>query len=434
MKKNTFIMGTLAALLAFGLMLTACGKDDDTPPPDPDAAAKQAAGDLAADLGAGATVDPTDPTKVNVTGALSPTGELAVGEGVTLAVQSGGSLTLSDGATLAGGGTIALDGGSLVDTREGTSGYFGALAGDEFTIEIGAGATLSTKDGTTDRPLFGEVSNTTGQGASFFQLDSTDKVELVGDGDGHVTVKITGGTVDLNRPEVDKSWTASAAMPLEIAPGATLLVKAGNLNIDDNALTVNGTLEISGGTHLAYAQNLFTNSSTGTIKVFHGGSIIRIYGGTVGNGAKMASLVVGGIWANGENDKKSSYFVWNDTNTTGTDFITFDLGAKAITISSGSTIKLYAPAEVIDGYTQTAIGGDNWLKPLTFKSGPTTVPASGTYQFTSLTVSSDTLVGGGTTPTLVIDTGGSISGLNSAGIAVSIANTYTWNSSAWAGN
>jgi hypothetical protein len=155
-------------------------------------------------------------------------------------------------------------------------------------------------------------------------LNGSDKVELISDGTGAVTIKVTAGSVDLNRTENNASWTASAAMPLEIGPDATLAVKKGNLNIDDDALTVNSTLEISNGTHLARAAALFTNGSTGTIKVYDGGSIVRLYGTNDGN--TRASLVVGSAWAANSTDKAASYFAWNDSTDTG--YITFNLGVK----------------------------------------------------------------------------------------------------------
>ncbi|MDR3311508.1 MAG: hypothetical protein LBS64_00015 [Spirochaetaceae bacterium] len=387
-------------------MAAGCKSDDPGP-----SAAEQAAG-LATGLGTGAAVDETDLTKVNVTGEIEITGTVTVGAGVTLA--------LSSDAELAGDGKIVLA-GDLVDSRTGTSGYFGAVAGDTFTIEVRAGATLTTKDSSADRPLFGAPSDEEENTTPYFQLEGNDKVELVGNGES-VTIKIAAGTVDLNRPQADKSWTASEDLPLEIAAGATLVVKAGNLNIDNDALKVNGTLEISGGTHLARPAALFTNGSTGKIKVYHGGSIVRLYGTTGGN--TRASLVAGGPWATADDDKNASYFVWGDTATSGTDFITFDLGTnKDITISDGSKIKLHKPADA--GSTAS------WLSPLEFNSALTGLaPTTGKYVFKSLTVTSGVLVGDGTTPTLKIGTGGSVTSLITNAAAVTATGTYTW-SSTW---
>jgi hypothetical protein len=395
MKRNLF-SGLTALVLAIGFVLVGCGDDPIPAPPTP---AEQAAA-LEADLGDGAKIDPDDPTKVNVSGEVTVTGTVPVGAGVTLALSEGGGLT--------GDGTIELA-GALVDERTGTDGYFGALAGDTFTIEVGAGATLSTKDEDTNRPLFGAPSDVEAATTPYFQLDGPDKVELVGTG-AAVTIKVTAGTVELNRTEANASWTPTTALPLEIAPGATLVVKGGNLNVDDDALVVNGTLEIKSGSHLARPAALFTNGSVGIIRVYEGGSIVRLFGTTGGNA--RASLVVGSAWALETADKAASYFVWN--GSTGTDYIAFDLGRKAIIISDGSKLKLGTPS-----------GTANFVTALTFNGNPTVTPASGTWQFLSLTVTTGTLPGYDTNAKYIIETGGVVSG---TGLGTSVA-THTWNSS-----
>jgi hypothetical protein len=425
--KKEFLTGLTALLLAIGLIVAGCedGSTDDSPPAP--TAAEQATG-LAGSLGDGAAVDPNDPTKVNVTGEVSVTGTVSVGAGVTLALSG-------DGAALTGDGKIVLA-GDLVDERTGEDGYFGALADDTFTIEVRAGATLSTKDDSADRPLFGAPSDAVGADTPYFQLDGSDKVELVGDGSGAVTIKVTAGAVELNRTEEGKSWTVSEDLPFEIAPGATLVVKGGNLNVDDDALTVNGALEIKSGSHLARPAALFTNgSNTGKIKVYEGGSIIRLYG----DGTVRASLVISPEWgipaqrsgggydywvANDQpKDKGASYFLWNDDAISGAEFITFDLGTKAITISDGGKIKLQTPKDAV---TSTS----NWLVPIKFKSSPA-APASGAWEFASLTVSNGTLEGNkpasGSDASYVIDTGGVVSG---TGLGTSVA-THTWSTNVW---
>jgi hypothetical protein len=168
-KKFTF---GLIALLGVSLFILGCDdSSDDAGPSD----AEKAATTLAEALGAGAAVDGTDSTKVNVT--VNPPSidkSVPVGAGVKLDIAAGVDLTVGQGGTLVIDATAVISGTGVIKTSgDGTitigdkAGYTAdanGVAGDDIADAVTAlaadSAIMEADDVALDDATFGTTSVT----------------------------------------------------------------------------------------------------------------------------------------------------------------------------------------------------------------------------------------------------------------------------------
>ena len=262
---------------------------------------------------------------------------MTVGEGRTIAFNSGG--------TIGTGGTLLLDGGSSQATEARSSGST-LYVGNNATIRadgrgvvqnnlvLQPGSTIQTQQGDPDSELF-LVGFTTFQGP---QVTGSGIIRQTGDATFNADTQININTYDMDGQVGDTT--------LNIDPGVTVTINSSKIDTAaDNAF--DGTFNVDGGTlHMEHDWTL-----DGTLNLTHDGSVAEL----VGPG-RITVSTAGTVNVSGAGRIDSPL-------TLAGDFIVgsvADLNGDTI-ITATAELETNAPNDAINLYGTTLIGGGSYV-------------------------------------------------------------------------
>ena len=275
-------------------------------------------------------------------------GSLLVGPGVILDIESGGSLTISNGSIsiaatsmveTTGSGSLTIDPSSINNS--------GLLEANGATIDLtddivtNSGELLATAGGTL--VLSGDtVTNSTT--TAIVEVDASSKIDLA-------SATISGGIVTVNGLLDSTGNSAIDGAAITIASTGTLEATSGMLTIDLGSISNAGTLEANGA-QLDLVS--LTVSNTGTVEATGAAGLIdlqsaTIDGGTVSTGSgDVIEATVG-------TSTIESTASFDNAGTLEADGAQLDL--VSLTVSNTGTVEATGTAGLIDLQSATISGG-----------------------------------------------------------------------------